>query len=280
MRDSFPIGRIFGIQIRVHFLFPLILGFVLLQASSEADTSWPDAAFLSAMVLMLFGVVLLHELGHSLVAQAFGIQVLDITFWPLGGMARMSEIPESPRVEGQVAIAGPLVNLALAALGLLLLVLLGGWGEGMGTSIAHIMESPTAFLTAFVAMNLMLGIFNLVPAFPMDGGRILRAYLARNREWVRATELAVHIGRFFAFAMMLAGSYSCILALIGVWVWWMGARELWYVRMKHKARTAYEETGYPGSQTGGATEGFSLDDLHKLEAFRGTMKKYREHDDT
>jgi len=267
LRDSFPIGRILGIQIRVHFLFPLILGFVLLQASSEADTSWQDAAFLSAMVLMLFGVVLLHELGHSLAAQAFGIQVLDITFWPLGGMARMAELPEKPRVEGLVAIAGPAVNAVLFTGGLGLHILLG---------------APIRLDTLpgyFVFINLAMGLFNLIPAFPMDGGRILRAYLARNREWVRATELAVRIGRFFAFAMMLAGSYSCILALIGVWVWWMGARELWYVRMKHKARTAYEETGYPGSQTGGATEGFSLDDLHKLEAFRGTMKKYREHDD-
>jgi len=262
LRDSFAIGRIFGIQIRVHILFPLILAFVLLQASSQPESTWQDAMFLIFAVFMLFGVVFLHELGHSLAAQAFGIHVLDITFWPLGGMARMAELPEKPRVEGLVAIAGPAVNGVL-------------FTAGLGLHI--LFDAPLrldTFPGYFVYINLAMGTFNLVPAFPMDGGRILRAWLARKRDWVRATEIAVHVGRVFASGMIIAGFWNCILAIIGVWVWWMGARELWFVRMKHKAQAAYNEARYPGSATGGATPGFTLDQLRDLEGFRGHMEKF------
>ena len=267
MRDSFAIGRIFGIQIRVHLLFPLILAFVLLQGLSQPDASFGDAASLLVAVLMLFGVVLLHELGHSLAAQAFGIQVLDITFWPLGGMARMAELPEKPRVEGLVAIAGPAVNGILFT---------GGLGLHLLFNAPLRLDTLPGY---FVYINLAMGLFNLLPAFPMDGGRILRAWLARKRDWVRATEIAVRVGRVFAFGMMIAGFWSCILSLIGVWVWWMGARELWFVRMKHKARTAYWETRYPGSETGGSTPGFTPESLRDLESFRGRLRNIDEDED-
>ena len=268
MRDSFPIGRVFGIQIRVHLLFPLILAFVLMQGLSQPGASAADALFLIAAVFLLFGVVFLHELGHSLVAQSFGIQVLDITFWPLGGMARMAELPEKPRVEGLVAIAGPAVNGVLFTAGLLAHLFLG---------------LPIALDTLpgyFIYINLAMGAFNLIPAFPMDGGRILRAWLARKRDWVNATAIAVNVGRFFAFLMIIAGFYqSCVLSLIGVWVWWMGARELWAVRMKHKAQRFYEQANYPGSEMGGLTPGFTPEDLQKLEAFRGHLKNFKQRDD-
>ena len=267
MRDSFAIGRVFGIQIRVHLLFPLILAFVLLQGLSQPGASLAEAGFLIVAVCMLFGVVFLHELGHSLVAQAFGIQVLDITFWPLGGMARMADLPEKPRVEGLVAIAGPAVNGLLFTAGLGLHMLFGAPIE---------LDTLPGY---FVYINLAMGLFNLIPAFPMDGGRILRAWLARKRDWVQATAIAVSVGRVFAFLMILAGFYSCVLALIGVWVWWMGARELWFVRMKHKAQAAYEEATYPGSEMGGITPGFTADDLRDLEAFRGHLKGYKDRED-
>ena len=266
LRDSFAIGRVFGIQIRVHLLFPLILAFVLMQGLSQPGASMGDAFYLIVAVFMLFGVVFLHELGHSLVAQAFGIQVLDITFWPLGGMARMAELPEKPRVEGLVAIAGPAVNGVLFTAGLGLHLILGVPLE-LNTLPGY-----------FVYINLAMGAFNLIPAFPMDGGRILRAWLARSkpnrRDWVQATAIAVNVGRFFAFLMILAGTYSCVLALIGVWVWWMGARELWAVRMKHKAQRFYDEANYPGSEMGGSTPGFTPEDLQKLESFRGQLKGF------
>lgn len=258
MRDSFPIGRIFNIEIRVHYLFPLILAFLVMSAES------PLMAFF--LVMMLFGVVFLHELGHSLAAQSFGIQVIDITFWPLGGMARMADLPENPRIEGLVAIAGPAVNGVLFTAGLLFHVLFG---------VELVANSVPGY---FVAINLMMGLFNLIPAFPMDGGRILRAWLARKRNWVQATEQAVHIGRAFALGMIVFGYWltgGCIMPLIGAWVWWMGARELWYVRMREKARTAYESTMWPGSQ---AHQGLSLEDLQNLEEYRGKLKDFERPD--
>jgi len=226
-----------------------------------------DAGFIILAFFMLFGVVFLHELGHSLTAQAFGIRVLDITFWPLGGMARMAELPEKPKVEGLVAIAGPAVNGVLFTGALGLHMLLGAYPK---------LDSLPGY---FLYINLAMGLFNLIPAFPMDGGRILRAWLARKREWVRATEIAVRVGRVFAFLMVLAGFYSFILALIGMWVWWMGTRELWFVRMKHKAQTAYHQTNYPDSETEESIPGFSLDDMRDLEAFRGRLKNYDDRKD-
>ena len=258
MRDSFPIGRIFNIEIRVHYLFPLILAFLVMSAES------PLMAFF--LVMMLFGVVFLHELGHSLAAQSFGIQVIDITFWPLGGMARMADLPENPRIEGLVAIAGPAVNGVLFTAGLLFHVLFG---------VELVANSVPGY---FVAINLMMGLFNLIPAFPMDGGRILRAWLARQRNWVQATAQAVHIGRAFALGMIVFGYWltgGCIMPLIGAWVWWMGARELWYVRMREKARTAYESAMWPGSQ---AHQGLSPEDLQNLEEYRGKLKDFGRRD--
>jgi Zn-dependent protease len=207
------------------------------------------------MLVMLFGVVFLHELGHSLVARRFGIRVLDITFWPLGGMARMSEIPESSKVEGLIAVAGPVVNFALAALATPVLIALGAVVEtSTGVGAALLMLTMQ-----FIGINLVLGVFNLIPAFPMDGGRVLRAILGRGGDWVRATEQAVKVGRVFAVLMVLAGLFLgrglIILPLIGLFVWFAGSRELWAVRMRH-ARSpfafAFGGPGGPGSfsQTG------------------------------
>jgi Zn-dependent protease len=258
LRDSFAIGRVFGIEIRVHYLFPLILAFLVMTAES------PLMAFF--LVMMLFGVVFLHELGHSLVAQSFGIQVLDITFWPLGGMARMAELPEKPRIEGLVAIAGPAVNAVLFTGGIFFHILFG---------VELVAHSVPGY---FVAINLMMGLFNLIPAFPMDGGRILRAWLARKRDWVKATELAVHIGRVFALGMIVFGYWltgGCIMPLIGAWIWWMGARELRYVRMRHKARSAYEASMWPRNEPGG---GLTPEDLRDLEEYRGNLKDFERRD--
>jgi Zn-dependent protease len=260
VNESFSIGRPFGIEVRVHILFLYMAGFLMLIGGNPLGTA--------AILITLFGLVLLHELGHSLVAQHHGIHVIDIVLWPLGGMARMSEIPESPRVEGQVAIAGPLVNLALAAAGLLLLGLLGGWEGGMGPSIAHILESPTAFLTVFIAMNLMLGIFNLVPAFPMDGGRILRAFLARKRSYLEATEIAVRVGRYIALAMIFSvfiPPMTCSLPIIGVYIMWTGMRELWSVRLRHAGGGA--SPFRPGAGPMGGLGGFRVDLSEHLRAF-------------
>ena len=239
MNGSFRIGRLFGIDIRVHWLF-LVIVFVFLQL-----TEYPLIALLGAAGLL--GSLLLHELGHSLMARHFGIQVLDITFWPLGGMARMSAIPEVPRIEGLIAIAGPAVNFVLA--GLALPVLLAA-GAAQSAALANL-------ALTFIVVNLMLGGFNLLPAFPMDGGRILRALLGLRFDWLRATEVAVRVGRVMAFLLVVAGiaSSQCVLPFIGAFVWFAGTKELIWVRMRHGASPFAGGAG-PAAAFGSAADAF------------------------
>src|SRR5262249_7240342 len=147
------------------------------------------------LLVTLFGIVLLHEMAHSVVAMRFGLRVVDITLWPLGGMARMAEIPESSRIEGWIAIAGPALNFVLAAIALPFCL----WSQVSDAA------GPRLQLWAYALFvsNLMMGAFNLLPAFPMDGGRILRAFLGRKGDWVLATERAVNVGRAVAFLLAL-----------------------------------------------------------------------------
>jgi Zn-dependent protease len=171
--------------------------------------------------------VLLHEFGHSIVAQHFGLRVVDITLWPLGGMARMEQIPESTKIELLVAIAGPLVNFFLAAVGFVAMVSLGSVHAGNLSPFALLSDDSVSqqILWGFVRVNLILGTFNLLPAFPMDGGRVLRALFGLWGDWVRATELAVSVGRVFAVLLVLAGIFfnqyiGFGAPLIGLFVWW------------------------------------------------------------
>lgn len=223
--SSFKIGNVFGIPVRIHATFLLLLyGVGLLSDNPFQALVW---------LVVSFTCVLLHELGHSLVARAFGLHVEDITLWPLGGMARMSQIPENSRIEALIAIAGPAVNFLLA--GGALLALTFSWAAGIAG------ESAQNYLLFFVLANLVQGGFNLLPAFPMDGGRLLRALLGRKGDWVRATELAVRVGRWIA-GLMFVGSLVllfawprsfCLLPLLSVFVWIAGARELLAVRLRH-----------------------------------------------
>jgi Zn-dependent protease len=248
---SFKIGSVFGITVRVHWLF-----LALMAAVPFLPTSTIPPLQRLILLLVLFGVVFLHELGHSLVARRFGIRVYDITFWPLGGMARMSEIPERPRTEILIASAGPAVNFVLAALALPVYL----WTQaasGAGESTRFWLGVETAAGT-FVAVNLLLGVFNLVPAFPMDGGRVLRALFGLSGDWVSATEKAVKIGRLLAFAMIAGGlvwpQQLMLLPLIGLFVWFTGARELWAVRARHGRIPFGQMAGQPWS---GATTAWS-----------------------
>ena len=224
MNASFKIGNAFGIPVRIHATF-LLLVYALLVFFER-----PLMAL--GLTGMSFGCVLLHELGHSLVARGFGLRVMDITLWPLGGMARMSEIPENARIEALIAIAGPAVNFALAGLGFLALSI----GRALGLD-----SLALVFLWAFVYANVVQGTFNLLPAFPMDGGRILRAFLGRKGDWLVATETAVRAGRVVALLFLLGSlllmrhgaANVCVLPLIALFIWFEGTRELWSVRLRH-----------------------------------------------
>ncbi len=185
MRMSWKIGRIAGIDLFLHPTFLLIL--------------LPGVAGgLSPFLLVaLFGCVVLHELGHALMARRFGIETLDITLYPIGGVARLQRMPRAPGAELLIALAGPAVNFAIVA-GLLGLELLGIGGMESDSSLG-------GFLASLMLVNLILGVFNLSPAFPMDGGRVLRALLSGWLGRVRATTIAATIGRALALAF---GAYS------------------------------------------------------------------------
>lgn len=250
MFGSFRIARIAGIPIRVHVLFVLLVALFALQPAR----STLDLVGLGVLVLS----VVLHELGHALVARRFGIRVIDITLWPLGGMARLSHMPESGRIEAWIAIAGPAVNIALALVAAPFLLL---WiGRPIGDSI------PAMFVFAFVFVNALMAAFNLLPAFPTDGGRLVRAWFTRKSDWVEATVRAVWIGRFVAVAIGLVGivvgalSGNWMLPLIAAWLWWMGGVELAQVRARRTAAAVEPPRG------------FSDAEVARLEAFHGPLR--------
>ncbi|MEQ1893325.1 MAG: site-2 protease family protein [Planctomycetota bacterium] len=292
--SSFKIGNVFGIPVRIHATFLLLIyGVALLSGNPLEALVW---------LVVSFTCVLLHELGHSLVARAFGLHVEDITLWPLGGMARMSQIPENSRIEALIAIAGPAVNFLLA--GGALLALTFSWAAGLaGPRAEH-------YLFFFVVANLVQGGFNLLPAFPMDGGRLLRALLGRKGDWVRATEIAARVGRWIAglmfvasLALMFASPRSfCLLPLLSIFIWIAGARELLAVRLRHGQspfgaafaggfRPAEASQAPPppppstpeppeGARRPGAwrredvapERGFSEDAIRRMERFRGPLR--------
>jgi len=172
MSWSLKIGRIRGIDLRVHVTFLFIVALFAFQYRDFGSNGWQGALFGLLYVLLLFACVVLHELGHSLVAQRFGVKVRDITLWPIGGVARMEEIPRKPGQELLVAIAGPAVNFVIAAiLGTVLIGLFAVGALGDIMRLPELMSQPSweTLLLYLFATNLGLGLFNLIPAFPMDG---------------------------------------------------------------------------------------------------------------
>ena len=194
MKWSLRIATIAGTEVRIHFTFPLLLIFV----ASEALTEGYGAVGAGEMVMLvcaMFFCVLLHEFGHVLAARRYGIRTPDITLLPIGGVARLERMPRNPWQELVVAICGPLVNVGIAVvLGLLLAVPLPNLsGADFGV--------PGHFLEKLLFLNVGMVLFNLIPAFPMDGGRILRAFLTMaTGDYARATRWAATLGRFLAVA--------------------------------------------------------------------------------
>ncbi|MBN8246544.1 MAG: site-2 protease family protein [Verrucomicrobia bacterium] len=210
MKWSLKIGRWWGVDVQLHVTFLLLLGVIGLQEESLR-------AAISGMLLYvcLFACVLLHEFGHVLTARHYGITTRDITLLPIGGVARLERLPDNPRHELAIAVAGPLVNVALG--GALAAFL---WLAGRS-------PIPSAALDAFsfaqrlFVVNVSLVVFNLLPAFPMDGGRVLRALLAMVLDPVRATRIAAGVGRFMAvvFAGVALYYQMYVLLFIAVFVW-------------------------------------------------------------
>jgi stage IV sporulation protein FB len=217
MSWSIPLGRVLGTEIRLHLTFLLLLAWIGIAAgmSGGAGAALDGIVF----ICLLFGCVLLHEFGHVLAARRYGISTPDITLLPIGGVARLERIPEKPAEELVVALAGPAVNVVIA---LLLLALIGGVPPvevaGSPDNAAH------GLLPRLFWVNVTLVVFNLIPAFPMDGGRVLRALLAWKLGHRRATEIAAMVGQVLAFGLGLIGLLNGMVLLVFVALFvWLGA---------------------------------------------------------
>ena len=219
MRWSWRIGRIAGIDLYVHATFLLLLAYV---AYLEYRQGLAAIGVALLYIFALFAIVVLHELGHALTARRYGVRTRDIILLPIGGVARLERMPRDPRQELLVALAGPAVNVVLAAV-LFVLVRLAGQFPTGSLSDLDIAMSPREFLYALAIVNIFIAVFNMLPAFPMDGGRVLRALLAmRMSSYARATELAARTGRVFALLLGIAGIWwfgNPLLVLIALFVW-------------------------------------------------------------
>lgn len=215
---SFSVGSISGIRIRIHLTFLFFL--IWIGASFWQRGGMPAAASGVAYILLLFLCVVLHEFGHILTARRFGAQTLDVVLLPIGGLARMKQIPEKPGQELAVALAGPCVNLVIAAV----LIALVGPGA-IGT--AAVPGTDSSILTQLAVANVFLAVFNLVPAFPMDGGRALRALLAYRVGRVEATRLATRIGHVLAIGFGVFGfmTGNPLLILIAAFIYFGASAE-------------------------------------------------------
>jgi len=218
MKWSWKIGEFLGIGVYMHATFPLLLAFVALPVLFDGG-SWWDALANVLFILVLFVCVVLHEYGHALAARRYGIKTEDITLLPIGGVARLARMPEKPSQELVVASAGPLVNVVIAALLFAVMWLADvsmpalGWGWG-----------NESFLEQLLTINLALVLFNLIPAFPMDGGRILRALLATRMPHVRATQAAALLGQGIAVLFGIAGFFVNPLLVVTAFFIFFGAR--------------------------------------------------------
>ena len=227
MKWSWRIGTFAGIGVYVHATFLLIIGWF-------AFASWQDTQTIIGtltgvfFVIALFLCVVLHEYGHALTARRYGIATRDITLLPIGGVARLERMPDDPMQELWVAVAGPAVNLAIA-------LVLFGW-ISISTPIAgseelDVMSSSMAW--RLMSINIVLAVFNMIPAFPMDGGRVVRAVLAMQMPYTRATQLAASLGQSLAFMFFLIGLWTQPwLMLIGAFIWIGASQESSMVQLK------------------------------------------------
>jgi Zn-dependent protease/CBS domain-containing protein len=219
MKYSFKIGSAWGIPIELHITFILLIVAVFLLSY---PFMLPNLYFFF-LILFLFVFVVFHELAHSVVARHYNIKVRKIVLYPIGGVSEIEEIPENPRIEWRMAIAGPLTSFVIGGVLLALSQIISIASTGAPTSLS--LTSTGNLILDLAALNLILGAFNLIPVFPMDGGRVFRALLAERLKFSDATKYAAFIGRLFGIIMVMVGIfYNLLLIIIGIFIY-IGATE-------------------------------------------------------
>lgn len=234
MKWSFRIATLAGIEVRIHVTFLLLLGFY--AWIYYADGGLQAAVNGVAFTLLIFLCVLLHEFGHAFAAKRFGIRTPDITLLPIGGVARLERMPANPQQELVIAIAGPAVNVAIA---IVILLLTGGALPWHGFDLVDL--AGGSLLENLLSVNLLLVGFNLIPAFPMDGGRVLRALLAIQMPYVAATQAAARVGQviavLFAISYMTSFFGGPLLMFIAFFVFVGAQQELAYARFREAVQS-------------------------------------------
>jgi Zn-dependent protease len=216
MRWRLRLGTLAGIPVYIHFTFLVLLGWI--GVSRIVDSGVSVALTRVLFTLLLFGCVVAHEYGHALTARRYGIRTTDITLLPIGGVARLERMPRDPAQELWIALAGPAVNVVIAAALFAVLRIVRG-----PAALAEVDMMGDDVLLSLLWVNVTLVAFNVLPAFPMDGGRVLRALLARRMEYARATRVAANVGQIMAFLFGFLGLfYNPFLIFIALFVY-MGA---------------------------------------------------------
>jgi Zn-dependent protease/CBS domain-containing protein len=226
---SLKIGTVAGTAVRIHVTFLLFLAWIfgVSYFAGGPAAAWGGLLFM----VLLFLCVLLHEFGHIFTARGFGVKTPDVILLPIGGVSRLERIPEKPSEEFLIAIAGPLVNVAIAVL----LVMVGGAHLDFKRLAA--LNISGSLIDELAAVNVFLAVFNLIPAFPMDGGRVFRAILATRLGYVHATEIAAMIGQWVAFALGFLGLFGdWILIFIAIFVYLAASAEAHVVAIRAMSR--------------------------------------------
>lgn len=215
MKGSVKLARISGIDLFLHWTFLILLAWIV-AVQIQAGSTWVQVATVITFILTLFACVTLHELGHAFAARRYGIKTKNILLLPIGGIASLENFPEKPGQELAIAVAGPLVNILIAGLLAAVLLLLG---KPVVSPELTSLFSLSYFLQSLLYVNIALFVFNLIPAFPLDGGRVFRALLAIRLDRVRATKVAARTGQVIAAIFILTGLFSNLfLAFIGFFI--------------------------------------------------------------
>ncbi len=231
---SLSLGRISGIEIRVHVTFFLLIAWIAITVGAAGG----GFAALEAVVFIaaVFACVVAHEFGHALAARSFGIGTRDVTLLPIGGVANIERIPEAPGQEILIALAGPAVNVVIAAF---LILFFDAWPEAQRIAEGTTGFADLDFLTRLALVNTMLVVFNLIPAFPMDGGRVLRGLLSCLLDRSQATRLAARIGQVMAFGLGFLGLFgNPMLLFIALFVFLAASHESYAVELDEATKNA------------------------------------------